>query len=100
MGEALQQEAEHLANSSHSGLGERRVPQGQQKSGDQLELAQQLGVLHCLAVEHNRHQLITLSKRWTIGIVWKTDDGPPFSGLSSKRKRELMLKNGILSLDF
>jgi len=53
VGEALQQEAEHLADGPHGGLGERRVPQRQQEPGDQLEVTQQLGVLHRLAVEHN-----------------------------------------------
>ena len=68
MGEALQQQAEHLADGPHGGLGERRVPQGQQQSGDQLELTQQFGVLHRLAAEPDTQTARSEIMKWLTGL--------------------------------
>lgn len=50
VGEALQQQTEHVTDGGHGRLGQRGVSEGQEQSGDQLELPQQFGVLSRFAV--------------------------------------------------
>lgn len=52
--EALQQEAQHVANSSDGGLGQGHVSKGQKQLGDELKFPHQLGVLGSLTARDRR----------------------------------------------
>lgn len=54
VGEALQQQTEHVADGSYGRLGQRGISQGQQQSGDQLELPQQFGIFSRLTVQYRK----------------------------------------------
>lgn len=69
VGEALQQQTEHVADGRHSRLGQRGVSQGQQQSGDQLKLSQQFGIFGCLAVR-DKHRGSTSQHEKLTDTFW------------------------------
>lgn len=50
VGEALQQQTEHVADGGDGGLGQSGVPQGEQQSWDELELSQQFSIFSRFAI--------------------------------------------------
>lgn len=54
VGEALQQQTEHIANGGYGRLGKRGVPQGEEQPGDQLEFSQQFGIFSSLTVQYKK----------------------------------------------
>lgn len=54
VGEALQQQTEHVADGGDSGLGQRGVSQGEQQSWDELKLSQEFSIFSRLTIRHSQ----------------------------------------------
>lgn len=54
VGEALQQQTEHVADGADSGLGQRGVSQGEQQSWDELKLSQEFSIFSRLTIRHSQ----------------------------------------------